>query len=61
MNHNSGSLHGSARNFQNSLIECTGKAAFQASDLFLKPSKPLLSFLKTDQEVFYPLEVDIAY
>ena len=29
-----------------------GKAAFQALYLALKPSRPLLSVLKTDQEVF---------
>ena len=47
-----------AENFQNFLIERTQKAAFQASDSSLKPSWPLFSVLKTDQEVFYPLEVD---
>ena len=31
---------------------------FAWPNLSLKPSKPLLSVLKTDQEVFYPLEVD---
>jgi len=46
--------------FQNSLIERTGKAAFQASDSSLKPSWPLFSVLKTDQEVSYPLEVDLG-
>ena len=30
---------------------------FAWPNLSLKPSKPLLSVLKTDQEVFYPLEV----
>ena len=43
-----------AENFQNSLIERTEKAAFQTSDSSLKPS---FSVLKTNQEVFYPLEV----
>ena len=46
-----------AENFQNSLIERTGKAAFQTSDSSLKPSWALFSVLKTNQEVFYPLEV----
>ena len=45
-------------NFQNSIIECMGKAAFQAVDLSLKPSRSLFSVLKTDQEVFYPLKAD---
>ena len=47
-----------AENFQNSLIEVTGKAAFQASNLSIKLSRPLLSVLNTDKEVFYPLEVN---
>ena len=47
-------------NFQKSLIERTGKAAFQALDLSLKSSRPLLSVLKTDKEGFYPLEVHIG-
>ena len=37
-----------------------GKAVFQASDLSLKPYRPLISVLKTDQEVFYLLEVDLG-
>ena len=49
-----------AENFQNSLIECTEKVAFQASDSSLKPSCPLFSVLKTDQEISYPLEVDLG-
>jgi len=46
MNHNSGS-----EIFQNSLIERTPKAAFQALNLSIKHSRPLPSDLKTDQEV----------
>ena len=47
--------------FQNSLIECTGKAAFQASDLSLKPSWPLFSVLKTGQarSILF-IEVDLG-
>jgi len=37
--------------FQNSLMECTPKAAFQALDLSIKCSRPFLSDLKTDKEV----------
>ena len=46
--------------FQNSLIENTGKAAFQASDLALKPSRPLLSVIKADQEVLYWLKEELG-
>ena len=45
--------------FLKSLIERTGKAAFQASDLSLKPSRPLLIAFKIDQELFYSLKVDL--
>ena len=45
-------------NFKTS-IERTGKAAFQALNLSLKPYRPLLGVLKTDQEVFYLSEVDL--
>jgi len=38
-----------AENFQNSLIECTGKAAFQVANLSLNPSRPLLSVLKDEK------------
>ena len=37
-----------------------GKASFQASHLVLKPSRPLLSVLKTDQEVFYQSKEDLG-
>ena len=36
-----------------------GKSSFQASDLALKPSRPLHSLLNTDQEVFHLLEVNL--
>jgi len=36
---------------QNSLIECTPKADFQALDLFIKRSRLFPSDLKSDQEV----------
>ena len=39
------------KNFLKSLIVCTKKAAFQASDLALKPW-PLLSVLKLTKEYF---------
>jgi len=42
MNHNSGEI------FQNSLIECTPKAAFRALDLSIKHSRPFPSDLKAD-------------
>jgi len=38
-------------NFQNTLIERTPKAAFQALNLSTKHSRPFPSDLKTDQEV----------
>jgi len=37
-----------------------GKDAFQISDLALKPSRPLLVVLMTDQEVFYWLKEDLG-
>jgi len=37
--------------FQNSLIECTPKAAFRALNLSIKHYRPFQSDLKTDQEV----------
>ena len=55
MSYNSGSqIHNRdlPENFPNSLIERTGRAAFHASNLILKPFRPLLGALKTDQEVF---------
>ena len=45
------SIIGIREYFQNSLIEHTVKAAFQASDLVLKAPRPLLSVSKTDHEV----------
>ena len=39
------------KNFQNSLIERTPKAAFQALDVFQKPSRPFSGVVKTDLEV----------
>ena len=47
--------------YQNSLLDWMGKEAFQASNLCLKPSRPLLSALKTEKEALYPLEVDLVY
>jgi len=37
--------------FQNSLIECTPKAAFWVLNLSIKHSRPFPSDLKTDKEV----------
>jgi len=42
--------------FQNSLIECTPKAAFQALNLSIKHSRPFPNDLKTDQEVLKAIE-----
>ena len=38
-------------NLENSLIERTPKTAFRALDLLLKPFRPYLCVLKTDQQV----------
>jgi len=39
-----------SENFQNPLIECMGKAAFQASNLSLKPTRPLFNDLEEGGE-----------
>ena len=39
------------KNYQNSLIECTPKAAFRTLDVFQKPSRPSSGVVKTDLEV----------
>jgi len=51
MNHDSGSNRDRPEIFQNSLIERTPKAAFWASNLSPKHSRPFPSDLKTDKEV----------
>ena len=45
------------KNFQNSLIEHTSKAAFRALDVFQKPSRPSSDVIKVDLEVETKSEV----
>jgi len=42
------------------MMERLVKAGFWDSHLSLNPSRPLLSVLKADQEVFYLLDVDLG-